>query len=215
MKGDFSWFDYQPNENFTDLHETNAVIRDRANIRIMGSGKDTRVIPRPGQRDVPIFHVIDSECIELVDMEMVSLSGVAILGSSTEDESLRQLTIKGNRTIACVRAIQIEGGSDVIIRENRIRMLDKAGAGVAVYMAAEDNRIEDNDIGVVPSGVTPRPLDDPDDGDDSDSPDDPNDPCADEDLIFGNIGFFLGFTEFIFGFTLTSIVPPPYQALVV
>ncbi len=192
------------------IHEANAVIRDRANIHIIGCGKDTRIVPRPGQRDIPIFHVIDSECIEIYNTQMISLGGVAVLGESTDDDALRQFLIRGNHIIACVRAIQIEGGSDIVIRENRIRMLDKRGAGVAVYIAAEDSRIEDNDIGVVPAEATPRPPDRPDD---PDNPDDPNDPCADEETVYLNVGFFVSFVEFVLGFTLTAIVPPPYRAL--
>lgn len=192
------------------LHETNAVISERANVRIEGCGKHTRVVPREGARDVPIFHVIDSECIELVDMEMISLAGVTVLAEETEDGSLRQLDIRGNRIVACARAVQVEGGTEVVVRQNRIRMLDKAGAGVAIYFAADDSRIEDNDIGVVPAEATPRPPEDPDN---PDEPEDPNDPCADQDLIYANIGFLIGFVEFIFGFTLTAIVPPPYRAL--
>lgn len=192
------------------LHETNAVIRDRSNIRITGCGKDTRVIPRSRNREAPIFHVIDSECILLADMDMISLSGVAVLGESSDDDALRQFAIAHNRILACIRAIQIERGSETLIRDNRIRMLDKAGAGVAVFLTGEDSRIEDNDIGVVPAETTPVPPDRPDD---PDNPDDPNDPCADADLIYANFGFFIGFVEFVFGFTLTAILPPPYQAL--
>ena len=192
------------------LHQANAVISERSNIRITGCGKHSRVIPRPGRRDAPIFHIIDSEGIELADMEMISLGGVAVLGESTEDESLRQILVEGNRIVAGARAIQIEGGSEIVIARNRIRMLDKRDAGVAVYLASEDSRIEDNDIGVVPAQATPRPPDDPNN---PEEPDDPNDPCADEDVIYGNIGFLVQFIGFIFGFTLTSIVPPPYRAL--
>ncbi len=192
------------------IHETNTVIRDRANIHVIGCGKDTRVVPRPGQRDVPIFHVVDSECIELRSMEMISLGGIAVLGESTQDDSLRQFVITENRIVACVRAIQIEGGSDIVISRNRIRMLDKQGAGVAIYISAEDSRIEDNDIGVVPASITPRPPGTPDD---FDNPDDPIDPCADEETIYLNVGFFIGFVEFLLGYTLTAVVPPPFQAL--
>lgn len=192
------------------LHEANAVIRERANIRIEGCGKHTRVIPREGNRDLPIFHVIDSECVELVDMEMISLGGVGVLAEEIEENALRQLDIRGNRIVACVRALQVEGGSEIVVHDNRIRMLDKAGAGVAVYLAAADSRIEDNDIGVVPAEATPVPPRDPND---PEEPEDPNDPCADEDIIYANIGFLIGFVEFVFGFTLTALVPPPYRAL--
>lgn len=192
------------------LHECNAVIRERANIRIEGCGKHTRVVPRAGARDQPIFHVIDSECIELVDMEMITLGGVAVLAEEIEDNALRLLSIRGNRIVACVRAVQIEGGSEMLLRANRIRMLDKAGAGVAVYLAGADSRIEDNDIGVVPAAATPVPPRDPDD---PEQPEDPNDPCADGEIIYANIGFLIGFVEFVFGFTLTALVPPPYRAL--
>lgn len=192
------------------LHQTNAVIRQRANIRVAGCGKHSRVVPRPGSRDLPIFRVIDSECIELVDMEMIAIGGVGVLAEEVEDGALRQLTVRGNRMVACIRAVQVEGGSEVVVRDNRIRMLDRAGAGVAVYLAASDSRIEDNDIGVLPADATPVP---PDDSPRPEDTPDPNDPCADQEVIYADIGFLVGFVEFVFGFTLTAVVPPPYRAL--
>lgn len=192
------------------VHETNAVLSELADFAIVGCGKATRVVPRPGRRDEPIFTIEDSECVTLENMEMISLSGVAVYAASTDDDALRQLTVKDNRILACVRAIQVEGGTGTVIQSNLIRMLDKRGAGVAVYLAGEDGRIEDNDVGVVPAAATPRPPQDPDGEDD---PDDPNDPCAEPDTIYGNFGFLVVFAEFVFGFVLTAIVPPPYRAL--
>lgn len=191
-------------------HQTNALISERADITISGCGKQSQVIPRLDALDAPIFEIADSECITLENMDMVSLDGVAIFATSSDDDALRQLTIRDCRILACARAIQIEGGSETVITDNRIRMLDKPGAGVAVYLTGEDARIEDNDIGVVPAEATPVPPDGPDD---FDNPDDPTDPCADPVLIYLNPGFYFGLVEFLFGFNLTAIVPPPYNAL--
>ncbi|MEM0924166.1 MAG: hypothetical protein AAGI13_14040, partial [Pseudomonadota bacterium] len=191
-------------------HETNALISDRAEITISGCGKQSQVIPRLDALDAPIFTLADSECIRIEKLDMIALDGVAVLATSSDDDALRQLTVEETRILACARAIQVEGGSETVIRNNRIRMIDKPGAGVAVYLTGEDARIEDNEIGVVPAAVTPVPPGGPDD---LDNPDDPIDPCADPISILLNPGYYLLFVSFTFGFPLTSITPPPYQAL--
>jgi hypothetical protein len=192
-------------------HATNALIRDRANIRITGCDRDTRVIPRSGSRDAPVFTVIDSEAITLTRMEIISLSGTGVLALESDEGLLRQLTVEANRIVASTRGIEVRGGTETLIRENRIRMLDRTGAGVAIFLTGENSRIERNDLGVVPAASTPRP---PDGGDgDGDQPDDPNDPCADPETIYRNPGFLITFVQFLFGFLLTAILPPPYRAL--
>ena len=192
-------------------HETNAVIQDRSGVTIAGCGKRTQVIPRPGRLDQPILSVIDSECITLEEIDLIALDGVAIFAHSSDDVALRQFTVQHCRILGCARAIQVEGGAGTVIHANRIRMLDKPGAGVAVYLTGEDCRIEDNDIGVVPADATPVPPDGR--PDDLTNPDDPTDPCADAGLIYADFGYFVGLVEFSFAFIITSIVPPPYQAL--
>jgi hypothetical protein len=192
------------------LHLTNTRIEGRRNIVIRGCGKQTRVIPRPGARTAPIFHIVDSECIALVDMDLISLSGVVIVMEGLEPGALKEIRVERTRMLACRQAIHCQSGIEVLIRKNRIRMLDKLDAGVAIFLQGEDCRIERNDIGVVPVEATPEPPP-PEDGEEP--PDDPNDPCADADRIYAAVAFLFAYVDFIWGFVITAIVPPPYRAL--
>src|SRR5262249_17483500 len=60
-------------------HQANVTIANGRNITIKGCGKQTRVIPRESNREGPIFQVVDSRCVTLRDMELVTLDGTAIL----------------------------------------------------------------------------------------------------------------------------------------
>ncbi|PSN09967.1 hypothetical protein C7293_29735, partial [filamentous cyanobacterium CCT1] len=141
------------------LHETNAQIENRRNIKIKGCDKQTRVVPR--DRAAPIFQVVDSDCIALLHMDLVTLGGTAIALRGSEEGSLNDIEIGHNRMIACQQAIHGQRGSGIHIHHNLIRMLDKVDAGVAIYLQADDSRIERNDLGVIPALRLP-PIDPPD-----------------------------------------------------
>jgi len=58
------------------VHDANAVIEGKQDIKIRGCDRKTLV--RPKDRKKPIFQVIDSRCITLENMDMVTLGGTAI-----------------------------------------------------------------------------------------------------------------------------------------
>jgi hypothetical protein len=190
------------------LHEANVRIQGKRNIEIEGCGKQTYVIPRTGDRTSPIFHIIDSDCIALLRMNLVSLGGTAIVLEGTEIGTLKTIKIGHNRIIAYLAAIQVKRGLDLHIHDNRIRILDKAGAGVAVYLTAEDSLIERNDIGVIPAEKTPPP-----DNPDGEEPPDPIDPCADLEIIYTNILTFVAYINLIWTIPLPSFPTHTFQAL--
>ncbi len=190
------------------LHEANVLIQGKRNIKIEGCGKHTRVIPRKKTRQSPIFQIIDSECIALLDMDLVTLGGTAIVLEGTEFGNLKEIEIGHNRIIACKEAIQIDRGLNIHIHHNKIRMLDKAGTGVAIYLTAEDSIIDRNDIGVIPAEKTP-PSDNPNGGE---TPD-PTDPCADLELVYTNILAFVAYINLIWQIPLFFIPTNPYKAL--
>lgn len=190
------------------LHETNVRLKGKRNIKIEGCGKQTRVVPRKGDREAPIFHIIDSECIALLDMDLVTLGGTAIVLEGTEVGNLKEIEIARHRIIAYKEAIHVKRGLDIHIHHNKIRMLDKAGAGVAIYLMAEDSLIERNDIGVVPAERTPRP-ERPDGGE---TPD-PTDPCADLEIMYLNISAFINYTNLIWAIRLLFTPQNPFKAL--
>ena len=198
-------------------HETNAQIENRRNIKIKGCDKKTLVVPR--NREAPIFQVIDSECIVLEHMDLVTLGGRAIAlrssttGSSETDEPestlLKDITIRHNRFIACEQAIYAQGGNGIAIHHNFIRMLDKADAGVAIYLQADDSQIEKNDLGVIPSPSLP-PSDRPDD---LDGPPDPLDPCAQLEQVYTNKPFFVAYVAKVWRVFLRFLPSNPFKAL--
>ncbi len=61
------------------LYQANVTLDRKRNIKIKGCDKKTQVIPREANRESPIFHVIDSQCIILEHMDLVTLGGTAIV----------------------------------------------------------------------------------------------------------------------------------------
>lgn len=190
------------------LHEANVIIKGKRNIKIEGCGKYTRVIPRKKNRTSSIFHIIDSECIALLDMDLVTLAGTAIVLEATEVGNLKEIEIGHNRMIAYKEAIHVKRGLGIHIHHNKIRMLDKEGAGVAMYLMAEDSLVERNDIGVIPAENTPPPQK-PDGGE---TPN-PTDPCADLEILYISIPAFLAYINLIWAIVLLWIPANPFKAL--
>jgi hypothetical protein len=192
------------------LHQTNAVIQNRRHVRIHGCRSRTRVIPRKDKSDVPIFHVIDSTDLAFEHMDLVTLGGIAILAESSKPGLLDGLEIAGNRILACQSAIRVVDGEDVSIHHNLIRMLDKRGSGVAIYLAADDSLIERNDIRLLPAPLMP-PIETPDQPD----PVDPNDPCARLEIVYVNPLIFMKYIDAVWQVVL--LLKPklvqPYRAL--
>ena len=190
------------------LHEANVIIEEKRNIKIEGCGKHTRVIPRKEARTSSIFHIIDSESIALLDMDLVTLAGTAIVLEATEVGNLQEIEIGHNRMIAGKEAIHVKRGLDIHIHHNKIRMLDKEGAGVAMYLMAENSLVERNDIGVIPAENTPPPQK-PDGGE---TPN-PTDPCADLEILYISIPAFLAYINLIWTIVLLLIPTNPFKAL--
>lgn len=188
------------------LHETNAQLENRRYIKIKGCDWQTRVVPR--DREAPIFQVVDSQNIALVHMDLITLGGVAIALRGSENNALKDVEIGHNRFIACERAIHVQRGNGIQIHHNLIRMLDKVDAGVAIYLHADDSRIERNDLGVIPSPSLP-PIDPPD----GEAVPDPTDPCAQLELIYTNIPVFTAYITQIWAIALLFLPSNPFRAL--
>ncbi|MEE8523614.1 MAG: hypothetical protein V3T72_06750, partial [Thermoanaerobaculia bacterium] len=187
-------------------HRANVTIAGRRNVTIHGCGKQTRVVPRTGRHGDPIFRVVDSTCVTLKEMDLVALGGTAVVAESSEEATLQELEIAYNRIIACDNAVRVEGGVDVAIHNNRIRMLDKEGAGVAIFVAVDDGLIERNDVGVVPAD-TPPPPDFPEDRPD------PEDPCEDPEVVLADPTFVGVYVNWIFEVLVFLPPPAPFLAL--
>jgi hypothetical protein len=187
------------------VHHTNATIAFRRNVTIRGCGAQTQVIPRDSTLAGPIFHVIDSQRIRLYAMDMIAVNGIAIFLEGSKPESSADIEIFETRIIAGIAAILVNQTIDLHIHDNRIRMLDKDGAGIAVQVLTEDAIIDHNDLGVAPAEVTPPP-----DGDGGDG--NPTDPCADP-VILSTVHFLRDFVDHIFGIVIALFPPVPFKAI--
>ena len=192
------------------LHQTNTTIQGLQHVRIRGCRSKTRVMPREATSTDPIFHILDSSDIALEHLDMVTLGGTAILAESSKPGVSVGLEIAGNHILACQNAIRVVDGAEVAIHHNRIRMLDKRGSGVAIYLSADDSLIERNDIRLVPAPQMPS-IDTPD------HPDlvDPNDPCAKLEIVYINPLIFMKYIDKVWlqPLLLLPKVAQPYRAL--
>ncbi len=130
------------------LHQVNALIRGRYNIRIKGCGLRTKVVPRPSNPDDPVFVVAGSSLILFSDLCVASFEGVGIAVEDDESRPAREIRIQNSYLLGYRAAVHVQEGFQVAIRNNYIRVLDRREGGVAVYLAATDSVIEGNDIAV-------------------------------------------------------------------
>jgi hypothetical protein len=192
------------------LHQTNAVIRNRRDIRIHGCHRRTKVVPRRDGAADPIFRISQSVGIVLEAMDMVTLGGTGILIDAEKPGGTADVEIDDNRILACQSAIRAVNAEGLWIHHNRIRMLDKRGGGPAIELAADDSLVERNDIRLIPAPAMP-PIETPDDP----RPVDPNDPCARLELVYVNPRIFSLYVDRIWTLPLL-VLPllqlPPYRA---
>jgi hypothetical protein len=194
------------------LHRANVDIENRVNIKISGCDKNSRVIPRPNQPQEPLFRIVDSVGVTLEHIDMVTVEGAAVVASGSEPGLLRELTVSHNRILAYKNGVHVVRGEGVTIDHNVIRMLDKEGGDVAIYLLADDARIERNDLGVVPPEITPPPRD-PTSDDPADNPN-PTDPCADPIAFYANVYYLVAYVAYVWGFKLRLFIPKnPFKTL--
>lgn len=172
------------------FHLANVVIKGRRNIKISGCDLNTRVSPRPDHRIAPIFLVRDSQTVTLTNMDLVTFEGSAVVLKGTKPGLLREITIANNRILAFRNAIHALHGQEIHILHNQVRMLDRPGGDVAIFMQAQDGLVERNDIFVVPAG---RPPGGPTDPTGPNEPTDPADPCTDPETIYLSRGRYTAY----------------------
>ncbi len=189
------------------VHEANVEIENKHDIKIKGCGKKTMVIPGRSNRKLPVFSVIDSQCITLENMNIVTIGGTSIILTGSEIGKLREIEIHNNRIIACENGISVSRGEGIVIHHNKIRMLDKEKGGVAIFIMAEDSMIERNDISVILSGNIP-PITRPD-GEIVD----PDEPCLNPEIIYGYTLILFEYVGLVWELVITSNFPEPYKAL--
>lgn len=177
------------------IHEANVEIRGRSSlgcvktIEISGCGSRTVVLPRQANVGEAIFTIEDAQTITIANLTLVAPSGTAIVvhDSVGAARPSHEISIHHNDIVACLHGIDVRvdngsaGNNDIVVADNRVAMLDKAGGLAGIFALADDVLIERNRVVVVPAPS--------DDAGDPRNPNDrtapPFDPCADPRIIYG------------------------------
>lgn len=193
------------------LHRANAVIAGRVNIKISGCEGRSVMVPRTGATQQPIFTVKDSTGIILEGLDLVTLDGTAVDLVGSQPGLLREVEVRYNRILAFRNAIHALQGQAIAIHHNRIRMLDKEGGDVAIFILADDSRVERNELTVVAAGtVPPGEPGQPGEG----GQPDPGDPCQDPEIFYINPVFITRYANAVWRVALAAFIPAnPYQTL--
>ncbi len=189
------------------VHEANVHIKGKRNITIRGCGNRTTIIPRGGHLTEPIIYIVDSQGILVEQVEMIAMGGKAVLMEGPEQGKLqfmrlflRDIEIRHTRILAFDCAIHTFSGSQIKIHHNVIRMLDKEGAGVAIYVMGRDVLIEGNDIGVIPAESTPPGVIEP-------GEEDPANPCANVEDVYGHIRGAVRYAKALWNAEAMAVLP--------
>lgn len=161
-------------------HRVNAVIQQRRNLTIRGCGLRTKVSPAARPKD-PVFTVLDSYQILFSDLCVASFEGVAIALDAGAGQ-LREVQIRNGWLLGYRTAVHVQDGVHVDIRDNHVRVVDRPGGGVAIYMAATDSVIERNDIALSRSDEDSPDVDIPG----TRQPFNPQDECAEFETLYRN-----------------------------
>ena len=196
------------------VHVGNVKIAGRRNVRIEGCDEQTLLLPGLAERERPVFTIVDSTSVTIEHLTVANLGGIAFQLAQTRGKILSEITIAHNEIIAFLNAVQVRGGSSINIYGNRLRMLDRAGAGEAIVIFANDSVIERNDI-----GVKPAPPEEPSEpGQPPSDETDPENPCADLEQIYTNRSLLIAkikshFAAFQPDFFARLFASPPFRAL--
>lgn len=190
------------------VHEAGVVIANRFNVTIHGCGLRTKVVPAANRANDPLFRVLDSQEITFEAMDMATLGGTAIHVLASKPGATQRVEVRYNRILACEIGVRVENAAHVHIHHNRIRMLDKQGGGVAIYMQADDSLIERNEITVIPA-LTMPPIYVPGGG----GTVTPTDPCARLEAVYEIKKSLAVYLNLIWQVLVPLLPKAPYQAL--
>ncbi len=190
------------------VHRVEAVLRGKKNIRISGCEGKTQILPEVSNVEGTIFHIVDSETITVENLDIKTFGGTAFRLEELEEGSLRDIRIRNNRMVVYKNAIEVAGGERVVVLGNRIRVLDREGAGEGIVIRAGDSIVEDNEIVVVPAEESPKPEDPGDD-----KPPDPVDPCEEPAVFLAFVPYIVTYAYFLFSLFPLVTAKRPYCAL--
>src|SRR5574337_130471 len=193
------------------LHRANLRLQGQRNVRIHGCPNRSLLIPRDETRVEPLLHFVDCVGVEVYDLDLLTYDGIAIRCDGTKDGDCRDLHLHDNRVVARISAIRAEGCGGLVIAGNRLHLLDTVDGRATVSVAADDVRIERNQLVLLPF-VDPTP--DQPDTPDNDPTRDPADPCARPQVLYRFPPLLRLYTQRIWTFVLALLVPQqPYRAI--
>jgi len=190
------------------VHEAGVLIANRYNVTIRGCGLRTKVVPAANRPNDPLFRVLDSQEIVFEAMDMATLGGTAVYARGSQPGATRRVDVRDNRILACAIGVHVENASEIHIHHNRLRMLDKQGGGVAIYLQADDSLIERNEITVIPALAMP-PIDVPGGG----GTVTPTDPCARLEAVYTIRKSLAQYLNLVWQVLIPLLPKAPYQAL--
>ncbi|MDH4196197.1 MAG: DUF6519 domain-containing protein [Candidatus Aminicenantes bacterium] len=182
-------------------HRANVVVDKRRFITFSGCGLKTKISPAPDKEEDPVFKIVDSRGIVLTDLCVLNLEGTGVAAEKTDQGALEDIEIVSNLILAFENAVRVRGGVRVAIRENQIRMLDGAGAGVAIYLEAEEGLVERNDIGLSRTEKEEPSVEIPNER----KPFRPHDPCVDFRLLYQNRASYVRLANLVFARKVVGI----------
>lgn len=131
-------------------HRGNFTIHEKQHLIISGCQWRTRVLPSAEQTAGPVFSIEDCTRVVLEYLDIINLEGTGIQAGTKPNLKLLDLDIRSNRILAREHAIRVNWGHNIVIQNNRIRMIDSKTSDVAIFLGGEQCRIEHNSIVVMP-----------------------------------------------------------------
>lgn len=192
-------------------HVANVTIVNRRQIRISGCGDQTMIRPGPNHGIEPIFLIKNSQKIQIDQLTLVAMDGIAIEVSDARDSKIssEKILINENRILAGIHAIKIRtkeetaGDNRIEILYNQIGMIDKPIGKPAIFSIADGVLIERNRIVVI---LSPE-RNDPDDPRKPEDPNgDPFNPCFDPRITY-RAGYGIKFQVYLLIKYLTLYAP--------
>ncbi len=191
------------------IHQAHVVLENRHNITFRGCDQRALVLPHESNRLSAVFTLIDCRNIVFEHLDLVSADGLLFDLQSSEENAISNVTFRHNRMLAAVHAIRVSGGNDVHIVDNNIRMLDKETGDVAIFMRAEDSRIGQNRIHLVPAAEEAPPADETPEG----ASFAPLDPCDDSMFADNSIQYYSSYLDWAWSDVFFTAPETAYVAL--
>lgn len=191
-------------------HYANLKLEDMQNVAVRGCTHRSLLFPRPANPNAPVLHIKDCVGIEIRDLDLAHLDGVAVLAEASGAGKLKDVSIHDNRVLACEHAIRVNGGARITIARNRLHLVDGTDGLAVISMEADDSLVERNELIVIPAEEQPPATG----GSTGGGQPNPADPCANAAGFYQNVAYYQAYLVFIWTYAVFTLQPSkPYKAL--